>query len=172
MKEYTLGELAKGLREGNKRILEAWYKDYVKIIFSVANAILNDHGLAEDVCGQLLYELIAGEIQSDAEKSKAYLAVAAKNCALNLRKKNKWELGYDDVKSESAFGTAASVYDHLLFYDSLRNLNEEEQGIVVKRVLCGYKLKEIAKLDGTEYGQLRGIYRKVRAKLKVELRYE
>ena len=171
MKERSLGELAKGLREGDEEILREWYQDYVKIIESVAYGILRDHGLAEDVCGQLLYALIAGRIKTDAERGKVYLMVATKNYSLNLRKRKKREVGYDDVKSESAFGYSPN-FDQLCFFDSLKILSEEEQAVVIKHCFCKYTLREIADIDDIDYEHVKRLFRNARGKLKGGLNYE
>lgn len=84
-----------------KKVLENefWnkiYEDYAEIILNTAFCILKDEYLAEDVMQEVMYKYYVYRRENDIQYEKPLLIKVTKNMSMNLLKKTKREVAYED----------------------------------------------------------------------------
>jgi RNA polymerase sigma-70 factor (ECF subfamily) len=89
--------------EEDKNKFELLYVTYIKLMFYVANRILNDERLAEDAVHQTFLKILenfdkVGEIS--CHKTKSYIVIMVRNTAINLynQRKRRTTIPLEDVE--------------------------------------------------------------------------
>jgi RNA polymerase sigma-70 factor (ECF subfamily) len=101
--------LAMLVGEDEKNKFESLYLTYRKLMFHVANGILNDEGLAEDAVHQAFLKILknfdkVGEIS--CHKTRSYVVIIVRNAAINMYNSRK---RHSAVSIEEAAFCAAEV---------------------------------------------------------------
>lgn len=78
--------------EEDKNKFTLLYKKYRKLMFYIANRILRDEYLAEDAVEQTFVKIIENLdniSEVDCHKTKSYIVIMVRNCAINLYRQRK-----------------------------------------------------------------------------------
>jgi len=142
--------------EEDKSKFESLYLTYRKLMFHVANSILNDESLAEDAVHHAFVKIIenfhkVGEIS--CHKTKSYVVIIVRNAAINLynSRKRQAALFLEDVKHCAATEpmSDALALDHLT--KAILSLPALYRDVLTLKYVQELSNEEIAKiLDITE----------------------
>lgn len=125
------------------------YEKYNKLVYSMAIAKLNSHGLAEE-CVQETFLIVAKKInrfaQMDEEHRRNLICTIARGKAI------------DGIRREDNIAYAQNIEDvNISYFDSfemlelaeeIRKLNEKEQTFIFLKYIYGFSNTEIAKMYG------------------------
>lgn len=125
------------------------YKKYKNYVFVICNNILNDKKLSEDASQESFVSIndnIAKIMHYDSNRTKGYIAIIARNNAIDLYNKNKNLVFMED----EVFENNSVEIDHLenLYYENLlkliRNLKIEYSNILMLKFVHDMDYEEIA----------------------------
>jgi RNA polymerase sigma-70 factor (ECF subfamily) len=140
--------------EDEKSNFESLYLTYRKLMFHVANGILNDEGLAEDAVHQAFLKILenfdkVGEIS--CHKTRSYVVIIVRNVAINMYNSRK---RHHTVPIEEAVFCAAEV--NMERTNDLDNLAEAvlKLPVIYKDAL---KLKYVQEFSNAEIAGMLGI---------------
>src|SRR4029077_8736468 len=91
--------LVSAIRAGDQGAMAALYDRFSSVVYSVALRVLGETGAAEDVLQDVFLQLWRNPGAFDASRGSlgAWLAVVARNGAIDARRKRKPESGIEDV---------------------------------------------------------------------------
>jgi len=91
--------LVSAIRAGDQGAMAALYDRFSSVVYSVALRVLGETGAAEDVLQDVFLQLWRNPGAFDASRGSlgAWLAVIARNRAIDARRKRKPESGIEDV---------------------------------------------------------------------------
>lgn len=97
--EYSDGRLILSVRSGDQRAMGDLYDRYSSLVYSVALRVLGEAGAAEDVLQEVFMQLWRRPASFDAARGSLapWLAVIARNRAIDALRKRKPETDLDDV---------------------------------------------------------------------------
>lgn len=127
--------------------------------------ITRSHSDAEDVTQDVFLSAISSKPKD--VNIKSWLLTAARNRALNLLRQARHTLPLDegfDVPAPESPETS-----RFIMLDSLKNLSEAAQHIVVFRVIYGFSHGEIARIMGLSPEAVRKQYSRAAAQLRQEM---
>ena len=131
------------LAGGNKNALEAIYREYGKLIYSIAFAILKSREDSEDVLQDVMLKIVrSAHRYRKGTSPKAWIASVARSCAMDHLQKNKDKLSLDDESVPIPF--TEDNYDFILLREALETLSDEDNLLIRLRYYAGLDLKEIA----------------------------
>jgi len=92
-------ELVSRLRSGDQNAMGALYDRYSSIVYAVALRVLADTGTAEDVLQEVFMQIWRNPSRFDANRGSlaAWLAVIARNRAIDALRKRRYESDIEDV---------------------------------------------------------------------------
>ena len=171
-------KLIQQMKTGDKDALRILYVEHKDFLLTLANALLHDRSLAEDVVHDVFVNFTRNI--SDFQltgKLKAYLAACAANQARTLLRRKKIHAKTADFEIEPQADTSPCPVESKETTEKLRTslatLPEEQREVVVLRVKAGLKFKEIAQIQKTTTPTVQGRYRygidKLRSLLNGEL---
>jgi RNA polymerase sigma-70 factor (ECF subfamily) len=93
------GALVAGVRAGDEHAMAQLYDRYSPVVYSVALRVLADTGAAEDVLQEVFLQLWRNPAAFDSNRGSlgAWLAVIARNRAIDALRKRKPETDADEV---------------------------------------------------------------------------
>lgn len=148
---------------------KAIYDEYKFLCYYVALGITKSKEMSEDIVSDTFIELIkrSGSIASEGNL-KSYLAITAKNKAINQIKQSEKIVTID----EEVPSDGQTIIDDFASYveQFSRFLNEEELDLVVYKFLYGFSFKEIAQLFGKTFDGVKSKYRRTIEKIRQEYR--
>lgn len=151
---------------GDSGALGAIYDKYADYLLTLAGALLNDHGLAEDVLGDVFVSF-AGRFSSFRLRGslKAYLTKSVINRSRDYMRKRKFAVVSLDG-AELPVSSAAGPLSEMVLEEqcaqltaALQQLGEEQREVVVLKVKAGLKFRQIAALQGVSVNTAQGRYR-------------
>ena len=121
-------------------LFEAIYKKYRARVYSIAFRVLKNSALAEEAAADAFFN-IARSFDSikllEAHKLEYYIAVTAKNAALDILKKEKKYM--DDVEYNDEINFTddnIGKYDYSFLKECIRKLSEQDREILYLRFNC------------------------------------
>ncbi len=171
-------KLIQQMKNGDQDALRILYLRHKDFLLTLANALLHDRSLAEDVLHDVFVNFTRniGDFHLTSNL-KSYLAACVANRARSLLRKQKIHAVSTDFQVEPQASlldcpvqsqeTAAQIRM------SLASLPDDQREVVVLRVKAGLKFKDIARLQQTTIPTVQGRYRygidKLRSLLNGEL---
>jgi len=151
---------------GNTDALAAIYDKYADTLLTLAMALLNDHGLAEDVLHDVFVSFAKSVTRFRLRGSlKAYLAKSVINKSRDhLRKRGKTPKPLDESQLPP-FSDPGPDRDIMLreqsvqLSDALSQLPDEQREVVVLKVKAGLKFRQIAVLQDVSINAAQARYR-------------
>jgi RNA polymerase sigma factor (sigma-70 family) len=171
-------KLIQQVKNGDKDALRILYVQHKDFLLTLANALLHDRSLAEDVVHDVFVNFIRNIAAFRATgKLKAYLAVCAANQARTLLRSRKIHAKSADFSTEPQAKDlpcpveSRETAEHIR--TSLASLPDEQREVVVLHVKAGLKFRQIAQTQQTTLSTVKGRYRygieKLRSLLNGEL---
>ncbi|WP_041314013.1 RNA polymerase sigma factor [Heliomicrobium modesticaldum] len=140
--------------DDEKSKFESLYLTYRKLMFHVANGILNDEGLAEDAVHQAFLKILenfdkVGEIS--CHKTRNYVVIIVRNVAINMYNSRK---RYSAVPIEEAVFCAAGDLP-----EQTENLDSLTKAVLKLPVIYkdALKLKYVQEFSNAEIAEMLGI---------------
>jgi len=92
-------QLVMAIRSGDESAMAALYDRYSSLVYSVALRVLGDTGVAEDILQEVFMQLWRNPGRFDASRGNLapWLAVIARNRAIDSLRKCRPEIGIEDV---------------------------------------------------------------------------
>ena len=147
------------LQESFKNIYEAYYK---LVYFCVGNFLKNKEDI-EDVTQEVFINFFNNLENINVSGSiKYYLTRSARNLSINYLKKNSKVINDYDLSNKASY----ELKTNDLFDFIKSNLDNDEKEIIIRQVLEGYSLKEIAKITYQNINTVKSKYRRALLKLK------
>ena len=160
------------IREGDPAGLRAIYDAYDAYIFMIMKSIVGSRETAEDLTADFFIRLwsLAADYKA-RETHKGWMAVIARNMALDRLKKEGRELPCEAPEAEiSLQGAAPSAEDEALsdmaFGEMISGLPAAEQEILALKFEGGLTFKEIAAVTGLPMGTVTWKYQRSIEKLR------
>lgn len=164
------------IRQGDRAGLREIYDEYYKTIYSVMLSAVKNHADAEDLTADFflkLWERLADTYMA-GRGHKRWLAVAAKNTAIDfLRKNSRIQLTIDSSPDEEDYphtepvseGFENDVIGNMTVREALSRLNDSEREIINLKLFADLTFKEIAKVLSKPLGTVTWKYRSAIKKL-------
>lgn len=168
MNHRLLEQAVKQFKKGQEEAFDIIYEETkTKVYYTILN-IVKDHALAEDLMQETYLKMIEAlpnyKIQS---QFPAWIAMIAKNLAINTYNKRKKETLVDVSENPSLFGETLENNETSYYLKSLLNkLNPDEKEIVIRHVLLDQKHKEIAAELNKPLGTITWLYSEAIKKLR------
>lgn len=157
----AIRDIASGDRDAIGVIYDRAYKQ----IYSVAWAVVGNHEDAEDVSQETLCEILRCASSYRGGNAKAWVLAIARNRALDLIKKQSRLCLREDVASDLS-GAKDALEDEVICRDALQTLHDTEREVVLLRVYCRCRHREIAELLHISVAASEKHYQRGLAKLK------
>lgn len=170
-------QLVVRLKKGDKDALRILYVEHKDFLLTLANALLHDSALAEDVVHDVFVKFTRNIAAFRLTGSlKAYLATCAANEAKTLLRRKKTHAKTSDFATEPQANQSPCPVETEETAECLRRhlagLPDEQREVVVLHVKAGLKFREIARLQQTALSTVQGRYRYAIDKLRVLLNGE
>jgi RNA polymerase sigma-70 factor (ECF subfamily) len=160
-------DIIKAFQKGDSHAFQTFYDMYKDLLYLIILSILKHEENAKDVLQDTLLVIYQKrQTLNDPTKLKSWVALIAKNQALNFLKKKKeseWEDRFDQV-------AVAPLEESRMFATWHHSLTDLENLIVAYKVVYDYTFEDIASLTDMP---LTTVYKKYKAamnKLKKEYR--
>ena len=171
-------KLIQQMKNGNRDALRILYLRHKDFLLTLANALLHDIPLAEDVLHDVFVNFTRNITGFHLTSNlKSYLATCVANRARSLLRKQKIHAVSTDFQVEPQASPLNCPLESQETTDRLKMhlsaLPVEQREVVVLRIKAGLKFKDIAKLQQTTIPTVQGRYRygidKLRSLLNGEL---
>lgn len=150
------------LSDGDMSALEDIYHILGRRIYMLALSILRDTHAAEDIMQDTFVKLAAeAHAYRRGSNAIAFILTVARNLAINLHNRRRRECPTDTVPD-----IAEPDSPSLAALEALSLLDEFERQIVVMKLDCGMKHKQIAQIVGLSEDACQKRYRRALDKLK------
>ena len=159
-------ELISDLADGDMNALEELYDMISLRIFNYARSITKNKEMAEDITHDVYLQIYkqAAHI-AEISNPTAYIMAVTRNHSYNLLKRsNKITVSLDDALEIS---DASLPYDSLIFKDAFLSLPPNQRETVHLHLICGYTLKDIAKLQKVPLVTVKWRYGKALSRLRI-----
>lgn len=154
---------------GNKNALEHIYREYGRMILSVAYQITGDLSDAEDVLQDTMVRILRlSHTYKKGTNPKAWVLKVTKNSAVDKIKSKKHTLSLEEIsdRERSRCGFEPKTVEQIMLRDALNTLSREEQLIVKLRIYADLSHSEIADVIGANTASVRKKYQRALEKLK------
>ncbi len=170
-------KLIQRIKKGDKDALRILYVDHKDFLLTLANALLHDIALAEDVVHDVFVNFTRNIRDFQLSGSlKAYLSTCAANQARSILRRKKIHAKTADFEIEPQAENVPCPVETKETGDRIRHhlatLPDEQREVVILRVKAGLKFKEIAKLQDVSIPTVQGRYRYGIDKLRILLNGE
>ncbi len=171
-------KLIQCIKNGDPDALRILYIRHKDFLLTLANALLHDNALAEDVVHDVFVKFVRNIGQFELRgQLKSYLSVCAANEARTHLRRRKIQARNSDFETEPPARISPCPVESQETADKLRSslaaLPDDQREAVVLRIKAGLKFKEIARLQQTTIPTVQGRYRygidKLRSLLNGEL---
>ncbi len=156
------------IANGQKDALSVLYREYGRMIYSVAFQIVRDSHDAEDVLQDTMVKIIRlSHTYRRGTNPKAWIMAITRNCAVDKLKNKNTEVSLDSLVSETGEKHFTPAQDELvILQDALNTLSHEEQLIIKLKIHIGLSHSEIASVIGKSTVAVRKQYQRSLGKLK------
>lgn len=168
----VISELEKAVKNGDSKKIEKCfeyvYKAYANLIFVFISKYINRKEDIEELTDDVFIQFFNHLDNINFEKNiKYYLMKTAKNLTINFIKRNNIEKIFVDDNELMNYKVENdnNSYHHLI-NKWKRYLSIEEIDIILKHILEGYELKEIAKIKNKSPNTIKSTYRRAIKKLQ------
>ena len=154
---------------GNKNALELVYREYGRMIISVAYQITGNLCDAEDVLQDTMVRILRlSHTYKKGTNPKAWVLKITKNSAVDKINSKKHALSFEEIteQEKSQFAFESETDEFILIRDALKALSREEQLIVKLRIYADLSHSEIANTIGANTASVRKKYQRALEKLK------
>ena len=168
------------VKNGDKDALRTLYVEYKDFMLTLANALLHDIALAEDVVHDAFVNFTRNIHSFQLQGSlKSYFATCAANGARSILRKQKVHARSTDfaVEPVSDANHAETIENRDLsgrINECLQELPFDQQQVLILRIKAGMRFKEIADIQNVSIPTAQGRYRygmdKLRSLLNGELK--
>ena len=151
---------------GSREALSRIYEKYLNSLLTLAMALLNDTGAAEDVVHDVFVSFAKSAKDFKLHGSlKSYLGTCVINRARDLlRAKQRLSAGLDKIDSTNS--DINRPIQSVIYSEESRRLNDaiaqlpaEQREVIILRLKGEMKFKEIARLQGVSISTIQGRYR-------------
>ena len=163
-------------KSGSKDALQRIYLKYRDYLLTLAMALVNDAGLAEDIVQDVFVTFAqAGETFKLRGSLKSYLATCALNrCRDRIRARKRQPVSLDeDLSMQSEFDPPdkrmISDEQSRLVAGAMAQLPYEQREVIALRLNAAMKLRDIAGLQNVSVSTVKGRYRYGLQKLRSAL---
>ncbi len=135
------------LKDGDSGAFDVIYEETNRMVFYIVYPIVKDYGRAEDLTQDVfmkVYEKI--HLYATPNSAKAWIAMIARNLALNEYKKLKREEIVDTDEADLLESDRPVRAETPLIDLAAKHLNEDEFTVVMLCVGEGFKRREVAKM--------------------------
>lgn len=125
------------------------YETYHKMVFYVSEQILHSNALAEEAAQEVwlkVLERLLSICEMPAEKQRAYLIVTARNMSLNILKKEKRYVSFEEETQSACCADWDEEYQHLV--NIVMNLPEDYSRILELKLILEWSNREISNFLG------------------------
>lgn len=156
------------LKERDDRAFCFLYEKYKKLLYTVANSILNNHEQSIDVVYEVFNRIYVHPERLKEDKNiKYYLTTMARNLALDAKKK---QLRYEPLVEENLKEEEHDKFK-LMELDKILNelgkiVTKQELDILVMHLIDDLGYSEISKILGLNYNQVAGLAHRAISKIK------
>lgn len=171
-------KLVHQLKNGDQDTLRTIYLEHKDFLLTLANALLHDISLAEDVVHDVFVNFTRNiPAFTLTGRLRSYLAVCTANQARAILRKKKVRRESAELTSEPQIEPPPCPMETQETAQKLRlylaSLSDEQREAVVLRIKAGLKFKDIARIQQTTISTVQGRYRygidKLRSLLNGEL---
>jgi RNA polymerase sigma-70 factor (ECF subfamily) len=171
-------KLIQRMKHGDNDALRLLYVEHKDFLLTLANALLHDSALAEDVVHDVFVNFTRNIGDFHLKGSlKSYFATCAANGARTLLRRKKIHATNTDFAAEPQAEQIPCPVETQETAEKIRNhlaaLPHDQREVVVLRIKAGLKFKEIAKIQDVSIPTVQGRYRygidKLRSLLNGEL---
>lgn len=171
-------KLIQRMKNGDKDALRILYVEHKDFLLTLANALLHDIALAEDVLHDVFVNFTRNISDFQLTGSlKAYLSTCVVNGARSILRRKKIRENNTDFSIEPQAQITSCPVETQETAEKIRThlaaLPDEQREVVVLRVKAGLKFKEIARIQAVSIPTVQGRYRygidKLRSLLNGEL---
>lgn len=149
---YTDSEVIDGIKKGNLKVFEKFFRDYYKMLCDFANKYLKDSDLSEEVVQDIFYQIWKKRNEINIKSSlKSYLFTSVKNNCLqhirvhnlDLKYENYYKTHYSDESIDPSDELRAKELNEIIL-KALNSLPEKCRQIFEMSRNEGLKYHEIA----------------------------
>lgn len=171
MNEYQFQDAVARMIRGDKTGLKEIYENYVGYIYRIIYEVLQNKENAEDVTSDFFIRLWdKAEQFKPGNGHKGYLAVIARNMAIDFLRKHKkeelTELMQDLGTGAEESSVEQEVLEDMTIRQALDTLKPSERQVVSLKVLGELTFKEIAQCMGIPMGTVTWKYQNAIKKLR------
>ena len=171
MNEYQFQDAVARMIRGDKTGLKEIYENYVGYIYRIIYEVLQNKENAEDVTSDFFIRLWdKAEQFKPGNGHKGYLAVIARNMAIDFLRKHKkeelTELMQDLGTGAEESSVEQEVIEDMTIRQALDTLKPSERQVVSLKVLGELTFKEIAQCMGIPMGTVTWKYQNAIKKLR------
>ena len=163
-------------KSGSKDALQRIYEKYRDFLLTLAMALVNDAGLAEDIVQDVFVMFAQSSSTFKLHGSlKSYLATCTLNrCRDQIRARKRWPLSLDEdkpMKSNFDPPDKRIITDEqsLLVAGAMAQLPYEQREVIALHLNAAMKLRHIARLQNVSISTIKGRYRYGLQKLRSAL---
>lgn len=156
------------LKEKDDNAFCYMFEMYKKLLYTVADDILDNHDASVDVVYEVFTRVYANPERLDEKKNlKFYLTTMARNLAIDIKKKQqRYEpLNEDYLRPDETPNYKFQDYDRII--DKLSKIvNKRDLTILIMHYVDNLGFAEIAKILDLSYNQITGLAHRAKAKIK------
>ncbi|WP_131087053.1 RNA polymerase sigma factor [Clostridioides difficile] len=139
--------------EEEKDKFEKIYEKYKKLMFYIANQILQDEQLSEDAVHNAFLKIIDNLdkiIEINSPRTKGFIVIIVKRISINIYNKRKREeisdINNESYKLNSLDLSIENIGEYSNLGEALRRLSEIDLQIILLKYSHGFSIKEISKI--------------------------
>ncbi len=155
----------RSVAKGDKSALVEIYREYGKIIYSLAFHYSGSKSDSEDILQDTMLKIMKqAHNYRHGSSPKAWVLSVARSCALDYVKKRGNGISLDAFDTDIAFTTYSD--EHIYIADALKTLTKDERILLKLRYYAGLDLKEAAKVLNISHSAARKRCQRALDKLK------
>lgn len=149
------------------------YENTKKGVFSVIISIVNNKAATEDLMQDTYMKMIQKiKLYKKGRNFYAWLLQIAKNTALDYYRRERRNTSVDPQQNEYLFDTAYEEGNDYEVKEMIKDLDQDQQQVVLLRVVSNLKFKTIAKTLDKPLGTVLWLYQKAIRQLQETYREE
>jgi RNA polymerase sigma factor (sigma-70 family) len=164
---------------GSREALSRIYEKYLNSLLTLAMALLNDTGAAEDIVHDVFVSFAKSAKSFKLRGSlKSYLGTCVINRArdrIRINQRRSMQPDTKDLRNSDTNGPDQSVIyseESMRLNDAIAQLPSQQREVIILRLKGEMKFKEIASLQGVSVNTIQGRYRYGLNKLRSTLNGE
>ena len=156
--------LIKKISQGEKNALEDFYNIYGKFLFVAAKVITKSSYLADEAVNDALVKIWkSSKTMGEISNPNGWLYILTVNCAKDILKKERKYICVENLENVE-LSAEYSYNDE--FTELISNLSEQEQQVIIFKIVRGLSFKQIAKELNSHISSVSSLYYRAIEKLK------